>query len=488
MTSESFLWHDFETFGADPRRDRPCQFAALRTNTELEIIDDPLVWFCQPTCDLLPTPDACLITGITPRLARERGVPEYEFARRIFEQMSVPGTCSVGYNNFRFDDEVSRFLFWRNFIDPYQREYSNGNSRFDLIDVMRLTHALRPDGIEWSQREDGTPGFRLEDLSAANGLAVENAHDALTDVENTLGLARLVRHHQPKLWDWCLGLRARHRVEALLEPRQPLVHASSRFPASEFCVAPVLPLIRHPKIGSQWLVWNLRIDPTDFFEADAELLSDLYWTSNADLPDGYQRLPVKWVRTNRCPIIAPMNVLTAAARERTGIDPKQAASRAEAILNNPAFLERLAGLFAQPPAGQAADAETALYQGFVSRPDRGLAERLRQSTPEQAAEWLAQGAELFDDKRLNELLLHYAGRHAQHRLDDAALQRWQDYRRRRLFDDPELASVRIGDFRTRIAELLAQRPEKRELLEELMAWPDELDLEHFEPASLQSIT
>ncbi|MFU8833439.1 MAG: exonuclease domain-containing protein, partial [Wenzhouxiangella sp.] len=74
MTTPSFLWHDFETFGADPRRDRPAQFAALRTNDSLEPIEDPIVVYCQPARDVLPHPMACLITGISPQMALERGV------------------------------------------------------------------------------------------------------------------------------------------------------------------------------------------------------------------------------------------------------------------------------------------------------------------------------------------------------------------------------------------------------------------------------
>ncbi|MDT8408786.1 MAG: exodeoxyribonuclease I [Wenzhouxiangellaceae bacterium] len=476
MTTETFLWHDFETFGADPRRDRPCQFAAIRTDSALEIVDEPVVWYSQPTSDVLPVPEACLITGITPQIARERGMPEYEFANRIFELMSVPGTCSVGYNNFRFDDEVSRFLFWRNFIDPYAREYANGNSRFDLIDVMRLAHALRPEGIEWHQRQDGTPGFRLEDLAAANGFSTERAHDALADVENTLNLARLLQRHQPKLWQWCLSLRARHRVESLLAARQPMLHVSSRFPASEFCIAPVLPLFQHPKIKSQWLVWNLREDPAEFMELDPELLSDLFWTANKDLPEGYRRLPVKWIRSNRCPMISPMGVLDARARQRTGIDPDLAARHAVALQQNPGFTACLAGLFRDLPAGAAADAETALYEGFVSRPDRMICERLRGQAVAETARGFKTASNPFGDERLNQLLLHYLGRHAEDLLEAEPLSEWQQYRQRRLHEDPDLATLRLADYRETISQLLQQRPEARALLGALLEWPGEIGL------------
>jgi len=477
MTSETFLWHDYETFGADPRRDRPCQFAAIRTDSDLERLGDPIVWYCKPGNDMLPSPDACLITGITPQIAEARGMPEHEFANRIFELMSEPGTCSVGYNNFRFDDEISRFMFWRNFIDPYAREFRNGNSRFDLIDLLRMTRALRPEGIQWPLNDKGRPSFRLVDLARANGFSTTHAHDALADVENTLGMARLVRRHQPRLWQWGLGLRVRHRVERLIEKRKILLHASARFPAAEGCLAPVLPLFRHPAIKSQWLIWNLREDPEEFLDFDAETLSDLFWTPAADLPEELKRLPVKWIRSNRCPMLSPVATLDPAAADRTRIDLGAAERYAQTLATQHEFLERLATVFAGARPAPALDAETALYDGFVPDSDRRLADRVRDQAPDQAAAMLDGGLHgPFSDQRLSELLLHYAGRHAQPSLNEAQRRAWRDYRRRRLIDDPDLAPLRLPEYLQRIEALRREAPERGALLDELESWPDKIGI------------
>ncbi|MEM7054989.1 MAG: exodeoxyribonuclease I [Pseudomonadota bacterium] len=476
MTAQSFLWHDYETFGADPRRDRPCQFAALRTDLELKPIEQPVIYYSQPTMDLLPVPDACLVTGITPQEALEKGLPEYEFARAIERLMSLPGTCTVGYNNFRFDDEVTRFMFWRNFIEPYAREYSNGNSRFDLIDLLRLTCALRPDGIEWPLRDDGAPSFRLEDLAKANGMEIEHAHDALADVENTIGMARLVKRHQPRLWDWALSLRERFRVEKLLQSGKPLLHATSRFGADQFCIAPVLPLFQHTQIASQWLVWNLRESPAEFRDFDAETLEDLHFTPARDLPEGQRRLPVKWVRSNRCPMLAPMNVVNDTARERTGIDPETAAHYAEKLHSDQEFIDRLRQVFRPQPGRENPDAETALYAGFVSRDDRQICARLNRMSAEQIADFSLDQPEPFADRRLNTLLLHFTGRHAETRLDEETRMQWQDYRHRRLLHDPDLASIQLEPYRQRITELMQQYPDKQLLLEALAHWPETLQI------------
>ncbi len=473
--SETFLWHDYETFGADTRRDRPAQFAAVRTDAALEPVGEPLVLYCRPADDVLPHPDACLITGITPQQARAEGLPENEFAAAIAEVMERPGTCSVGFNNFRFDDEVTRHLFWRNFFDPYAREYANGNSRFDLIDLTRMTRALRPDGLNWPDRDDGTPSFRLEHLAAANGLDTRRAHDALADVEATLGLARLIRGAQPRLWNWALQLRQRHVASGLLESGKPLLHSSARLPARWCATAPVLPLAGHPSIRSQWLVWNLREHPGPYLDLAEEQLADLLWTPAADLPDGRERLPVKLVRVNRCPMLAPMTVLDEAAASRLAIDPRQTEKHARLLSDAPEFIRRLQALFDQP-ATPAADPELALYGGFVPKADLVLRDRIRTMTVEQ----LSALAEPFRDERLNELLFRYRARLWPDRLDDEERIRWKRYCRRRLVDDPELAVLRIDDYRARLQTLMGEPSIQREILEALARWPEEIGLGRLE--------
>lgn len=474
MTPDTFLWHDYETFGADTRRDRPCQFAALRTDTELNPVGEPLMLYCKPTHDMLPAPDACLITGITPQYADAHGLPEYEFAQRIAEAMERPGTCAVGYNNFRFDDEITRFMFWRNFLDPYRREYANGNSRFDLIDVLRLTRALRPDGLTWFDREDGHPGFRLEDLAAANGLVTDDAHDAMADVRNTVELARRLRAAQPRLWDWALKLRDKATVDGLLSKREILLHVSARIPAEQHCIAPIVPLFRHPQIASQWLVWNLRVDPAPFEDLDPELLSDLHWTPAADLPEGMQRLPVKWVRTNRCPMIAPTAVLDDAAASRTGIDLEQAGAFAERLAAAESLQRNLIELMGAPRDAEAMDADVALYAGFLPRGDRGLVDRVRDLTPVQVAEWINRDPAPFSDDRLNDLLLRFAGRHAPEALDPEPASEWEHWRRRRLLDDPDLGPIQLDAYQARVETLARDYPERTELFDALRQWPIEI--------------
>ncbi|HMB43460.1 MAG TPA: exodeoxyribonuclease I, partial [Luteimonas sp.] len=242
----SFLFYDLETFGADPRTSRIAQFAAIRTDAELRQVDDPISFFVQPADDLLPSPIATLITGITPQQARRDGVNEAEAFARIAEEMSRPETCTLGYNSLRFDDEFIRHGLFRNFHDAYEREWRGGNCRWDLLDVMRLAHALRPDGLVWPKREDGSTSFRLEHLAAANDVRTGDAHEALSDVRALIGLARKLRLAQPRLWDYALTLRNKRQAAQLLDTvgMTPVLHVSQRYPASRLCAAAVLPLAR----------------------------------------------------------------------------------------------------------------------------------------------------------------------------------------------------------------------------------------------------
>jgi exodeoxyribonuclease I len=475
MTQPSFLWHDFETFGADPRRDRPSQFAALRTDENLQPVEEPVVLYCQPADDMLPQPMACLITGITPQMARDRGQPEHQFADRIHDLMSRPGTCSVGFNNFRFDDEVTRHLFWRNFFDPYAREYANGNSRFDLIDVLRMTRALRPEGIEWANRADGIPSFRLEDLAAANGMDTSRAHDALADVEATIAMARLLRQHQPRLWDWALGLRQKHVVAGLLQKAEPLLHSSARFPASQCGTAPILPLAPHPRFSGQWIVWNLNVDPEPFSALDHDELLDCLWTPREELPDGFERLPIKLVRSNRCPMLSPMAVLDDGAQERLQIDPEIVQRHVQSLRASTELVEKLAGLFddrQETPSTMGRDPELALYDGFVPRNDQQLFVRIR----ELDGSGLARLGSPFSDERLNHLLFRYRARLFPQSLDEQELEQWQLERQRRLVSDPDLASIRWPDYQKAMSELMTTHPDRRDVLEALMQWPTEIGL------------
>jgi len=436
MSAHTFLWHDYETFGAVPRRDRPSQFAAIRTDADLNEVGEPLMIYCRPAPDYLPSPEACLITGITPQLCLERGMPEHQFAAQVEAAFSQPGTIGVGYNSIRFDDEVTRFLFWRSLIDPYAREWQNDCGRWDLLDVVRLTYALRPEGIEWPRKADGSPSFKLEDLARANGLLHEAAHDALSDVRATIALARLIRDRQPKLFGFAFGLHRKDRVASELglpatrETARPFLHVTGMFPAERGCIGVMWPLASHPTNKNELIAWDLAHDPSELRDLDVATLRQRLFTRSAELPEGVTRLPVKSIHLNKSPmVVGNLKTLSAPMAERWGVDMDAALRHAEVAAGLPDMSAIWPQVFARPQAGPP-DVDEDLYGGFVGNADRRRLNQLRQLSPAE----LALSRSGFDDPRLEELVFRYRARNFTETLSPEDAERWEAHRVARLLE------------------------------------------------------
>ncbi len=475
-TPSSFLWHDYETFGVDPARDRPSQFAARRTNAALEPIGEPISLFCQPVIDVLPHPDAVLLTGISPQRARDEGLPEYAFAAAIHKEMMVSGSCAVGFNTLRFDDEVTRNLFYRNFHEPYLREWFGGNSRWDLIDVMRLWHALRPAGLEWPKREDGATSFKLQHLTAANGLTHEHAHEALSDVDATIGLARRLRSAQPRLWEHALKLRDKHFVRSLLNVHEmtPVVHVSSKIPAARGCLAVIVPLAQHPTNSNAVITFDLSADPTELLTLDADELRERVFASDDELPEGLARIPLKGVHANKSPMLSPLSTLDAATAERWGIDLARCRQHRELLLGvREALAEKVRAVFTAPEFEEQ-DAELSLYGGFMPDADKPLLAKVRDASAD--ALWRYQGQ--FRDARLNTLLFRYRARHWPDQLNEEEAAEWQAFVQGKLRFDTGLAGLTMETYQQLIEARLvsATTLEQRGLLQKLRDWPVECGL------------
>jgi exodeoxyribonuclease-1 len=454
MSELTFLWHDYETFGRLPRRDRPSQFAGVRTDAELNEIEAPLMQYCQPAPDFLPEPEACLLTGITPQRCLASGVPEHRFAAAIEAQLARPGTVGVGYNSIRFDDEVTRFLFWRSLIDPYAREWQNDCGRWDLLDVVRCTWALRPEGIEWPTHPDGKPSFKLEHLTAANGLAHADAHDALSDVRATVALARLVRARQPRLWDFCLRLRSKHEVVKEMAKAQsqgqPFLHVSGMYGTERGCLALVWPLAPHPSNKNEVIVWDLSADPAELFTLGVDEIRARMFTRSDELPEGVARLPIKTLHINKSPIvIANLNTLSAEQASRWGLDVPQALRHADLAARQAGLLAGMwPAVFERAAREAPADVDEDLYGGFVGNEDRRALERLRGL--DGAA--LAARRPSFSDPRLDELLFRYRARNFPGTLTDAERAQWLEHCAHRLHDGAG-GALALQEFLDRIDAL-----------------------------------
>ena len=418
---ETFFFYDLETSGLLPRQSRIMQFAGQRTDMNLEPIGEPVNILVKMTDDALPSPEAIAVTGITPQATLMDGMSEAEFCRYISEEVFVPGAIALGYNTVRFDDEFMRACLWRNFYDPYEWEWKDGRGRWDMLDVVRLTRALRPEGIEWPFTEDGKPTNRLELITKLNGMKHEHAHDALSDVYATIAVARLIREKQPKLFNYLFKMRDKREVQKLvnLENPQPFVYASGRYSSGFNKTTVAFPIA--PGRNGNVLVYDLRYDVEKVLEQDAQ----------GSVTRGGEFYPiVKELCYNKCPTVAPVAVLEQGdGWKKIGLSREQVEENLKKLLEHPEFVERVRSAHEERPEfPSASEPEEALYDGFLNDTDRRLVATVRNAEPARLADYHPE----FIDERLPELLLHYKGRNYPETLSEDEMERYEQYRKERL--------------------------------------------------------
>jgi exodeoxyribonuclease-1 len=475
MTS-SLFWYDLETTGIDCRDGRIMQFAGVRTDMNLKVLGEPVNVLLRLSEDILPDPDAVLITGITPQDTYQDGLTEAEFLKLFHSEVATPGTIFVGYNTVRFDDEFMRCLNYRNFYDAYEWQWKDGRSRWDLLDVVRMTRALRPEGIEWPLTEDGKPTNRLELITKLNGLDHEQAHDALNDVYATISVAALIRDKQPKLFEWLLSVRDKKSVAKVVESGDPFVYTSGKF-SNEFEKTTVVQRIApHPK-KDKALVYDLRYDPTEYLGLSPSGLADRWrWATGSDQSEIPARLPVKTLQYNRCPAVAPLGVLKDAPA--TVRFPLETISKNRNLLAaNPDFMKNILGALEILDKEQEIriqskpqDVDARLYDGFFVDRDRITMGVIRTAKPDELSDLITE----LQDDRLIELLPLYKARNFPKFLSDEERAEWDTYRSHRLIAGGN--DSRIAKYMRRLGELAETTAgqDKQYLLEELQLYAESI--------------
>ncbi|MDO5451795.1 MAG: exodeoxyribonuclease I [Candidatus Saccharibacteria bacterium] len=437
MNNHTFFFYDLETSGLKPRGDRIMQFAGQRTDLNLQPLGEPVNLLIKMTDDCLPSPGAINVTGITPQQTLMDGISEAEFCKYVTEEIFVPGTIAVGYNTVRFDDEFMRAILWRNFYDPYEWEWKDERSRWDMLDVVRLVRALRPEGINWPFTTEGKPTNRLELLTKLNGLSHEHAHDALSDVYATIAVAQMLREKQPKMFDYLLKMRSKREVQKLvnLDFKKPFVYASGRY-ANEFNKTTVAFPIAPGRNGNV-LVYDLRYNLEDLNSAWA---GDAAWGPPSELDENggkaaagpaQKMFPIiKELCYNKCPAVAPISVLDVNdGWNKIGLDKKTIQHNLEILLKHPEFAEQMRSAYEnRPEFPPATEPEMAIYDGFLNEADKVKVSAVRAADANRLADFHPD----FHDPRLPELLLHYKGRNFPQSLSEPEMSQYEAYRRNRL--------------------------------------------------------
>ncbi|MFT6732363.1 MAG: exodeoxyribonuclease-1 [Polaribacter sp.] len=468
----SFFWFDFETFGVNPVKDKPSQFAGIRTDFDFNIIDDPINIYCQPSDDFIPHPEACLITGITPQQASQNGVPENEFFKQIHLQLSASNTCSAGYNSIRFDDEVVRHGFYRNFYDAYAREWQNGNSRWDIIDLLRMTHALRPQGINWPTNEDDVVSFRLEKLSKANGIEHEDAHDALADVYATINMAKLVKQQQPKLFEYLFSMRDKRQVmtEVDVNNHKPFVHSSGMLGKDHQYTGVMLPLLMHPTNKNSVICYDLTKPNNNLASLTADEIKQRIFTRQDDLPEGISRLPIKEVHFNKCPAVAPLGVLNNKCQERLNIDLKVCLTFADSLKSDmKSIANKIREIYKSNKFEKVTNPDHSLYSGgFFNQTDKNEMEVIRNADVDSLKDMKFQ----FKDPRLETMLFRYRARNSYESLSEEEKDEWLEYRRSILLGDE--SHFNYENFSSSIKTLEKSENYNKEVLQQVKQYTENL--------------
>lgn len=461
--AKTFFFYDLETSGLNARTARIMQFAGIRTDMDLKPIGEPFNILVRLSDDVLPDPGAIMVTGITPQQTLSDGLSEPEFCKLLMEEVFTPDTITVGFNSVRFDDEFIRHTLWRNFYDPYEWAWSEGRSRWDMLDVVRMTRALRPDGVEWPVDENGKAVNKLELISKQNGLVHEKAHDALSDVEALIGVAKLIKQKQGKLFDYLLKMRDKKQVTSLvnLEHPEPFVYSSGRYDAQFEKTTVALPIAPGTKPGAV-LVYDLRYDPTPFLGASpAALASIIFADAKTRQSEGYQRLPVKELSYNKCPAVAPLGVLDEQSQQRLSIDVGLVKKHINILASNVAFAGAVREAFEmREPFEPSTDVESQLYDGFIDNKDKSKMAAVRAATAEELADFHPN----FIDERMSELLFRYKARSFPTSLNEAEASRWEVYRRNKL-------TVQLPNYIEQLKKLAAYSKDTY-LLEELQLWAE----------------
>jgi exodeoxyribonuclease-1 len=471
--STSLYFYDLETSGISAKHSRIMQFAGQRTDLQLRPIDEPDNILVKLSDDILPDPDAILITGITPQKTRAEGISEADFLKYFHTNISVPDTIFVGFNNVRFDDEFLRYTNYRNFYDAYEWSWKDGRSRWDILDLVRMTRALRPDGIEWPYESGGKPSNRLELLTAVNKLEHADAHDALSDVRATIAVARLIYNKQPKLFEYLFDMRNKRKVAELANSNEPFVYSSGKYPSIYHKTTVVQTLGQHP--GKQGvLVYDLRTNP-DILRTLSPTQLAKAWTERAE--DETKRFPVKTLQFNRCPAIAPLKVLDPEAQERIDLDMEVIKKHQKILSEQKDLLGRLHEALKLLDAKQSGlivseqDADTQLYEGFFDDQDRIAMSVVRAAETDEVGSLDIK----FNDQRLMQLLPLYKARNFPSTLTSDEREKWEAFRSHKLLSGG--AKSAASQFFMRLSEI-SQRTnlssEEKYVLEELQLYGESI--------------
>lgn len=469
----TLFWHDYETFGINPTSDRASQFAGIRTDENFDIIEDPINIYCKPADDFLPQPEACLVTGITPQIAAQNGIPEAEFFKKIHEELGRPGTCGLGYNTISFDDEFTRYGFYRNFIDPYAREWQSGNSRWDLINVLRMIHAINPDAFNVEYNEEGKPSFRLEILTKMNNISHLDAHDALSDVIATIEMAKIAKNNCPEYFQQLYEQRFKHNASALINSGKPFIMAESYFGHKNHYLEILYPVAQSSRNKNEVFCVKINHDLNTLMNKSPEEVNEIMFNSDIE-----EKIPLHSVKINKCPIVLPSSILNKDIAQRIGFNGELCKHNLKKIKDNHNLSAKVQSIFSQANFQEYTDPDQMLYSRFFNnKMDKYKISEIRDA---KSSELVNINIHAGADDRIPELLFRYIGRNYPEHFNSEQKKEWLNFCRNRVTNSNSISSITLNEYYEKIKELkesdeFSNHDNKQEILNALKNYGEQIE-------------
>lgn len=382
----SFVFYDTETTGTDTSFDQVLQFAAIRTDADLNELDR-IELRCRLLPHIVPAPGALRVTKVTMEQLLHPSLPtHYEMISEIRGKLAEwsPSVFS-GWNTLNFDEHLLRQAFYQCLYPPYLTN-TGGNCRVDLMKIVQAASHLEPGCLNIPRGGSGRSVFKLDQLAPANGFNHANAHDAVADVEATIHIARLIRDRAPELWSGALRFSQKAAVGVFLEEEPAFVLTEHYFNKPyQF----VLTKIGHEP-DNEGVVYALDLTAS---------LTELRSLSHPQLVSRLSRSPklVRRIRTNSNPVLHAVDDVPGGAR----LSPEEAHRRAALVSDDAELVARLVRAFAEtrPDRGVSEHVEEQLYGAFIGRDDEARMAAFH------AADWghRLEIVESFEDQRLVEL-------------------------------------------------------------------------------------
>ncbi|CAL4324385.1 exodeoxyribonuclease I [Buchnera aphidicola] len=417
----SFLFYDYETFGLHPALDKPAQFACIRTDSDFNVIQKPIVLYCYPPNDYLPNIQSVLTTHISPIHAYKIGMNEFFFSKKIFDIFNVCNTCIVGYNNIQFDDEVTRNIFYRNLLDSYSWCWKQNNSRWDVIKIILACYVLSPNNFEWPKNDFGNISFKLQDLTNVNNITHTNKHDALSDVYATVYLIKLIKKKKPELLNFLFKYRVKNNIKNLIDiqNRIPIIYISNIFGRLRNYTSCIIPIFWNMQNSNMLVFFDLYYNIEDLIEYMKHIANN-----NIDI---YQlrKVGINFLYINRCPVLIPINFFSIKKLSCLGINSNIVLKKICLLYKNILLIEKINIFFTNFKYNyNNTNVDLGIYNNFFSQKDHYLMKVIHNTEINK----LNKKKFFFYDNRLKELFFRLRARNFPEILNIFEKKKWLLYR------------------------------------------------------------